>query len=535
MDFFEAQQRARRITWKLVTLYLLAVLLIVVSVYFVLLVLLGAGESSAGHSGSGLWNGALFVQVFFVLALIIVGGSLYRLAQLRRGGQAVAEMLGGRKVEPSTRNARERQLLNVVEEMALASGLAVPAVYILDNEPAINAFAAGFGTADAAIGVTRGTLEQLSRDELQGVIAHEFSHIFNGDMRLNIRLIAVLNGILLLHLMGLVLMRSAMYARVGGSRQRNGGAQAALAMVVLGLALVVIGYTGMVFARIIQAAISRQREYLADAAAVQYTRNPAGIAGALRKIAGKRGSTLTDAHAMELSHLFFASGFTTVFDRLFATHPPVEQRIRAIDPAFDGPYAEQRASIRKKIQRDRIPPVDSGSPAAATTATSDKAAGKTPITLPGFPGGGGAVSDMLTPAMVLGAIGSLGSEPVLQARRLIAQIPDPLTLAAHEPLGAQGLAAALLLSSRESDDPSLPLWFEQTAGSRLAAETRRLLALLTDGRREWFLPLLELSIPALRTMSMNQYRDFRTLLQRLIHEDNRVSLFEFAKIGRAHV
>jgi Zn-dependent protease with chaperone function len=260
------------------------------------------------------------------VSLFVLAGSWWRTRTLRAGGATVASLMGGRQVLPNTRTPPERQLLNLVEEMALASGTPVPAVFVLDGEEGINAFAAGYSIHDAAVVVTRGCLERLSRDELQGVIAHEFSHILNGDMRLNIRLVGWLYGLLLMTVVGRGILRGAAHS---GPRRNQSGAQA----VLLGFLLVVVGYVGIFFGKLIRSAISREREYLADAAAVQFTRNPHGIAGALKKIAMiYPGGVLRDHHAEELSHVFFASGLRQGWVDLFRTHPPVEPGSDASTP-----------------------------------------------------------------------------------------------------------------------------------------------------------------------------------------------------------
>jgi Zn-dependent protease with chaperone function len=320
MDFFEAQEAARRRTSLLIGLFALAVLAIVAVIYAVLHLAVGPG--------AGPVDLVLLVQVAFGVGLLIAVGAGVRTASLRRGGPAVAELLGGRRVASDTSDPAERMLLNVVEEMAIASGTPVPAVYVLDAEDGINAFAAGYTTHDAAVAVTRGGLLSLTRDELQGVMAHEFSHILNGDMRLNIRLIGVLYGILLLAVVG----RGIVYAGPRGGRRggRDGGAGW---VVLLGLALLLVGYVGVFFGKLIKAAVSRQREYLADSAAVQFTRNPDGLAGALKKIGAQaQGSRIQDHHAEELSHLFFANGLRSTLFGFLATHPPLEERIRRLDP-----------------------------------------------------------------------------------------------------------------------------------------------------------------------------------------------------------
>jgi len=503
MDFFEAQERARRITWKLILLYATAVVLLISTVYVVALILFGFNEDPVVTRTESftLWHPTLFITISTIIIAVILAGTLFRIAQLRKGGAAVAEMLGGRKVDPSTYDTNERRLLNVVEEMSIASGLPVPDVYVLDQENGINAFAAGFGTSDAAVGITKGALHQLNRDELQGVIAHEFSHIFNGDMRLNIRLISVLNGILLLHLMGLILMRSAALSNAtrGGSR---GGGNATIAIVLFGLALVIIGYMGMVFGRMIQAAISRQREYLADAAAVQYTRNPDGIAGALEKIArSHEKGRIEDGHAMELSHLFFANSFHSALDRLFATHPPIDERIRAIGaiPLQERPARQSARAV-------------SPTPPEPTSDQSDWNLGE--------------VEEWA--GILLATIGTLRPDQLRQASSLLADIPEPLTRAAHEPLGAESLLYALLLTSGKNDSPSLPDWLNSEVDSGMIHFVESFVQELNRGKREWHLPLVELALPTLRTMSQKQYQRFRLTLDRLIREKREVSLFEFA-------
>jgi len=549
MDFFDAQERARKSTWKLVGLYLIAVVMIILSIYVVLLLLLRfAGFMPYDVTMAELiWQPVMLGYVAVILLIVIFSGTMFRIFQLRKGGSAVAEMLGGRRIEPSTRDPKERQLMNVVEEMSIASGLPVPDVYILDREENINAFAAGFGTADAAVGVTRGTLEKLNRDELQGVIAHEFSHIFNGDMRLNIRLIGILNGILLLHIMGMIMLRGGAYSSMGrgGRSGGRGGGSATLVIILLGVAMLIIGYIGMLFGRMIQAAISRQREYLADAAAVQYTRNPAGIAGALRKIdRSMDGGKIEDGHAMEMSHLFFANSFHTALDRLYATHPPIADRIRAIDPATAS--AEDRRKqeqIRKRMEQDRIARAKADGQRISGGKTGAGALEDFFGRTEGAPGGaaspgggaaGGALGGLeaahpaLRPEVILAAIGTLDGAQVSRAGKLLQSIPEHLREAAHEPFDAQALIFALLLAEREPPTDKVPRWLRERLEPAMAESTRKLLLELKKGDREWFLPLVELSLPVLRHMSEDQYRKFRHTIEHLIREDDQVSLFEFA-------
>ncbi len=327
MDFFAQQARARKNTKVLVVYFVIAVLCIIASVYIVsLLIFYGTASQEPDSSPVELvlWDPQLLLYVVLGTLGVVVAGSLYKTLALAKGGSAVAESLGGRLVPADPADPDERKLRNVVEEMAIAAGVPVPKIYVLDDEQGINAFAAGHTPGDAALGVTRGCITLLDRDELQGVIGHEFSHILNGDMRLNLRLMGVIFGIVCLAVVGRILL----YSR--GGRGRN-------PLMLLGLALIVIGAIGVFFGRLIQAALSRQREFLADASAVQFTRNPAGLSGALQKIGGF-GSKVESAHAGEASHMFFGNGVGKPFLNALATHPPLDQRIRAIDPDWDGTF-----------------------------------------------------------------------------------------------------------------------------------------------------------------------------------------------------
>ncbi|TAG28679.1 MAG: peptidase M48, partial [Verrucomicrobia bacterium] len=313
MDFFEAQARARKRSGRLVILFALALLGTIAATYLAAVLI----ARLAGLSRQGVWHADLFAGVGGFILLVVGIAALVRWSQLRAGGRAVAEQVGGRLVATNTTDLSERTLLNVVEEMALASGLPVPAVYVLRDEPAINAFAAGYSQADAAVAVTDGALRRLDREELQGVIGHEFSHILNGDMRLNTRLSALVFGILALSILGRGILHSfARTAMPRAQRSRSGKQGGGIVVVALavGFALIVIGFIGQIFGKLIQAAVSRQREFLADAAAVQFTRNPSGLSGALKKLGGSAHTgQLENAHASEISHFCFAQNFRSSF------------------------------------------------------------------------------------------------------------------------------------------------------------------------------------------------------------------------------
>ncbi len=504
MDFFESQDQARRKSGRLVAMFALAVALIVAAVYAIAALLMNWLNPEMMGPGGGFWHPLLFAATAGVTVVVILGGSLYRIAQLRGGGGAVAAMMGGKPVDPSTRDPLERRFVNVVEEMALASGTPVPETFIME-EKGINAFAAGYSTGDAAVAVTRGCLEKLDRDELQGVVAHEFSHILNGDMRLNVRLIGLLNGILVLHLIGFTIIHSMRFTRVrgGGRGGRGGGGGGVIVFIFLmGGALMLIGWIGVFFGRIIQASVSRQREYLADAAAVQFTRNPGGIAGALKKIGGtRRGGAVKDPHAAECAHLFFTNAAASALSDTFATHPPLPKRIRAIDPSWDGEYAAP------------APPKPPPRPADSTETKQRRSP---------------ADAFGMKPEVLLATIGTLGAGPQLRARRLITEIPEPLREAVRDPLGAEAAVLALLLGQDAAHLDARRQIIQREAGEHCLAEINRLGSNLARLGPEHRLPLAELAVPALRRFSPDQFAAFKRTAEALITADNSVSLFEFA-------
>jgi Zn-dependent protease with chaperone function len=503
MNFFEAQDSARARSRTLVLLFGAAVTAIIIAVYAVVHVLLGPGVGSPFSPG-------LFLGVAVGITALVLAGSGVRTAQLRQGGARVAELLGGRRVKPNTTDPAERRLVNVVEEMAIASGTPVPAIFVLDHETGINAFAAGYTVDDAAVAVTRGTLDTLTRDELQGVIAHEFSHILNGDMRLNIRLMGTLFGILLLAIVGRGLLRSGgLGARRG--RGRDGGGQIAL----IGLALIAIGYIGVFFGRMIQAAVSRQREYLADSSAVQFTRDPQGIAGALKKIGGQ-GSRIEDHHAQEAGHLFFANGLGAPFTALLATHPPLTDRIRRLDPQFAGEYPQLVTAAPGTAQ----PPHAARERAHAAAATS--AFGAT------SPASSAPVAQDYTGATLLASIGAPQPEHVAYAGRLMASLPEEVREAAHDPDRAPALLFALLLhddSEIMQQQHAIIADFGEPALFDHAARLRGALQPLGIAVR---LPVLDLLLPALRELSPVQRTGLREAAARLTAADERLDMFEFA-------
>lgn len=337
MNFFEAQEQARKSSRLLVWWFIIAVITVILVMYVLAVWALRYVEPDTvrGAALSGWWDSTLFTWVTVVVGGVILVGSLIKLSQLSAGGSVVAESLGGRLIDLGTRDLHERRLMNVVEEMAIASGMPIPQVWIMDHEEGINAFAAGTDPANAVIGVTRGAIERLNRSELQGVVAHEFSHILNGDMKLNMRLMGWIFGLVMLSMAGRMIFELSRHFR-GSRDSKNGGI--VIAIIVVGLVVWLVGAVGVLFARFIQAAISRQREFLADASAVQFTRYPDGIAGALKKIGGyPEHGKVHAAAATEARHMFFVG---STLEMLMATHPPLDKRIRAIDPGWNGELLE---------------------------------------------------------------------------------------------------------------------------------------------------------------------------------------------------
>ncbi|WKD26707.1 M48 family metallopeptidase [Halomonas sp. KG2] len=519
MDFFTAQEHARRKTWHLVVLLALAVLaLIAVTTLVVAIALqLMRGAEQTSLSAQGVWSAFSFQLVAGVaagvLAVVVLGG-LFKQRQLSGGGRAVAEALGGREINLTTRDPDERRILNVVEEMAIASGTQVPSVYIVEEE-GINAFAAGYQTSDAVIGITRGTIRNLTREELQGVIAHEFSHILYGDMRLNIRLVSILHGILLIGLLGGTLLRSMRYRRAGNSKRNN----SAVVILGLGAALMVVGYAGTFFGNLIKSAVSRQREYLADASAVQFTRNPYGIGNALVKIsAHSQGSYLKAPQTAEFSHLFFGQGIKLGFTRMMATHPPLKERIQRVMPDWDG-----RFEVRWPPQQ-----IDHDAPGSVDNEddSEDGREDRSAATL-----SRGTLAAVLTAASAQTAINAIGKPSrhhLAQARATLNALPERIKAAAHEPYTARALIYALLLS----DEPSVrEQQLEALQQIALPDVYRALMDIGPEVLRldiELRLPLIELALPALKLLSVDQAQHFRLCMERLINVDGHVSLFEWA-------
>ena len=493
MDFFESQERAKRNTSWLVALFIMGVIATVVSVHVVL---------SLAVSRGNVFDPSMFaLSVGSVLAVVGVGTAV-KFAQMSHGGAAVAQAMGGTQVDPASRDPDERRVLNVVEEMALARGVRVPPIYLMEDQT-INAFAAGNSEQDSVIGVTRGCIHALSRDELQGVMAHEFSHIFHRDTRLNMRLVAWLGGIFAVSMVGRILIRSQMYSRP--SRDKNNSAAVGLG---IGVALFIIGIVGYFFGRIIQSAVSRQREFLADASAVQYTRNPDGIAGALEKIARGAGSQLSAPAAAEFSHFFFANGIAS----LFSTHPPIEDRIARIRGA-------------KMVAAGVTAVAATGANAPTTTAAATAGVIRP---LPTTRASSVAALQGVSAAAIHGArrtMGSLNPHDIGMAHSLIAGLPKSVVDASQNPFSARAVICSLLLT-RDQRERQAQLAGIAATDPALASATDALQQIATITPRQR-LPVIELCAASLIQLSPAQYQQFRAVLAQLIATDSQVDRLEW--------
>jgi len=518
--FFEHQQVARRNTRVMVLLFVFAVLGVILAVDAVLAGVWIFGIADSGVVEPGRRAGVLTMirsvppQLYLwgavITAALILIVSTVNVIKLADGGEAVARMAGARRVSPETRDPLERRFVNIVEEMAIASGVRVPAAYIMDGENGINAFAAGWDVSGAVVAVTRGTLQTLTRDELQGVIGHEFSHILNGDMRLNIRMIGVLAGVLFIGAIGGFIMRS-----IAESRGKKDGASAGI--FAAGLALFIVGYVGLFFARVIKAAVSRQREFLADASAVQFTRNPDGIAGALDRI---RASTalISNRRAEDMSHMFFGQGIKVWLGGLFDTHPPLEERISRVHPGF------QPSAYREKRQA-----------AAPQPAGGDFSFGRTA----GFAGSAETASSEGRRVADIGSdwgrsagesarlVGTVNPGKVDYAAMLLASLPALLREELRNVEGARAALIALLLAPKE-DVMQQQLDAVRAAGAQALAERAKTLAPLTRRLGPAFhLPVVDLALPAAKAATVEAKQELLKALEAAIQADRRVSLHEF--------
>jgi Zn-dependent protease with chaperone function len=501
MNFFQHQDKARSKTRKLVGLFLLAVILIAGVIGCLVVFFFSRSNyspyQSAGQNFINNFDGILFLETGVAVMILISLISLFKRIELSSGGKVIAEKLGGRLINEDSKNFSERQLLNIVTEMAIASGVAVPPVYVIE-EQGINAFAAGFAINDAVIGVTRGAMENLSRDELQGVIAHEFSHIFNGDMRLNIKLIAILHGILIIGILGDLVMRSSAGGSFSGNRERNRGAAQ---MMFFGLALIIIGFIGTFFGNLIKASVSRQREFLADASAVQFTRNPLGIGSALKKIgAFSVGSKISNPHTSEVSHMFFAQSLSGFSSNFMATHPPLVTRILAIDPNWDGNFEE----IAPKENAEFASPWQKADNKRKTVSFASMA------------------------GMMIQNIGNIDEKSINQAHDLLGSIPQIIKDETTNPFGARAVIYSLIIAENVGDGAKELKILQENCDTAIFELTEKLFQQIDKLDKKFRLTLIDLSIPSLKKLSLTQYQNFKKTVQLLVDADSKVNLFEWS-------
>jgi Zn-dependent protease with chaperone function len=538
MNFFEHQHSAKKKTTLLVFLLILAVCcLIAITILAITIFFYFFQSHSTSIQAYQTYTTSLSSHFFHIISsniflwviagvVSVVGiGSLYKLIKLSQGGKYVAESLGGQLLHPNSQDPTERKILNVVEEMAIASGNPVPSVYVLQDK-SINAFAAGLSRRDAVIGVTQGCIQLLDRDELQGVMAHEFSHIHNGDMRLNMRLIAFLHGILVIGLIGSFIIRGSSGYGYSRHRNKNRGQQ-----MILGLALVVIGYSGTFFGNIIKAAVSRQREFLADASAVQFTRNPLGISNALKKIgASSHGSIIDKANTSEFSHLFFGESIKNKFASLMATHPPLDDRIRRVEPQWNGQYPLINRTKKNSTQQNQpeentnnadhsqqIPIAASAIHYFSNSApqTDNEARKET------------AINTCSMTEAIINTIGESNENTLLISRQLIKQVPHHIITAAHEPFSARALFYCLLISRDEKIQQQQLNHLQKNAVPESYNEVTRILNDIMTLDQQYRLLLIDLAMPALKLLSTPQYQHFKKNIIRLIKIEKNVSLFEW--------
>jgi len=507
-NFFARQDRARKNCRKQLVLFVFAVTIIVLvttlAIRLVWYIHIGSGAYASFSAAEAqtyerklaafsFLDPASFLFVAMAIVIVILAASVYKMSTLQKGGSAVAEMLGGREIGAGTTDPAERRLINVVEEMAIASGIPVPHIFVLDAEASINAFAAGLEISDAAVTVTRGALNQLNRDELQGVIAHEFSHILNGDMRLNVQLIGILYGILFLGIAGRKFLAHGKYSLRAG-----------IPALALGLFLTLIGSVGSFLGRIMQCGITRQQEFLADASAVQFTRNPLGLAGALKKIGGSSfGSRIQSPAARQASHLFFGESHPEGWFGFLTTHPPLAVRIRLLDPSFDGTFVPVR--YEQPIREPRAAPfatlnIPVGSPQASRAA-----------------------------AEAVDRVGNPTWKHLEKSQTFLSSLPSDIHQSLRTTAGAASLIYALLLDPEESRrNVQMATLSRALVLQGHPADVFKVCTPLSGLKREQRLPLIELAMPALSGLTSMEKRNFLLILNALVNADGQVSLFELS-------
>jgi len=518
MDFFRRQAETRRLSRWLVLLFIIAIAACVLAVDFVVVTavtILAQDGTYLAPPADVAWFArypSLVLLSSFIVIGVILGSSIIKTSQLSAGGGVVARQLGGERVTADTNDPLRRRLLNVVEEMAIASGVPVPEVYVLEREAGINAFAAGDNPANAAVAVTRGALANLNRTELQGVIAHEFSHVLNGDMRLSTRMIGWLFGLMVIAIVARFVLR---HAPRGGGGRKGGGA--VVVILAAALAVLILGYIGLFFGRLIQAAVSRNRESLADASAIQFTREPTGLRNALVKIGALGvGSRLQDTDAEEVAHLLFASGV----QRVFATHPPLEERIREIDPSFRTAEIE---AMRIRMNEER----------ALASEEAQRAQPQAAERLQGMLRG----AMVLAPEMVTQLVANPGTAHMLRARELRVSLPAAVAAAAGQPESARALLVALALDATGDVRGRQLAFIEQQLGQGQRQAIEEQLPVVDSLAAEQRMPALLQVFPAMHQVGHKERVELLKCLNGLLIRDGRVSAYAYAlrKLAQVHL
>ena len=537
MNFFERQEQARGRTKLLVFLFCCALFATFAAVLALVawFAALGTETASTGETTSELFvrylaEPSLVAGVAVVVFLLIGGGSIFKVGELKSlGADGVAEALGGTRISRAATDPAERRLYNVVEEMAIASGVSVPSVYVMREEKAINACAIGGDPESSAVAVTDGALRTLSRDELQGVVAHEFGHLLNGDVKMNMRLIGVLFGLQMLTLLGVGIFRSTLYLSFGGSSDdRKGAGGAVFAIWLFAFGLVVIGSIGVFFSNVIRAAISRQREFLADASAAQFTRNPAGLAGALKKIGALAGgSEVNAARSAEMAHLFFGSVFSGgLMTSLFKTHPDLTERIRRLEPTFDGSFERFREEMtfdaEINLRRAARPLYDGTAASVRGGANGGAGANGASSASERFPKGAAFA------AALVDAIATQAAEKLDVAESLLAQTPPELEPLLADFDGARAVLYALLADSNEAVRRRQLETIRKAEGTTLDAKIAVAFRTLAGAAFATRSTVAKLTLPALKTANIAQYRKLRSTILELCAADGTLDLFEYA-------
>jgi len=543
MDFFERQEQARASSGKLVLLFLIALPCVIVAVYAMsVLVYFVAwafiafwasvfAESQIGGAGGAdyfisLWQPTLLLWVALITIIVIVAGSFLKIRQLAPGGRVVATLLGGKRLDPATKDLNELRLLHVVEEMAVASGTPMPEIYILRREFGLNAFVAGHTLSDMVLAVTEGCVRYLTRDELQGVIAHEYSHILNGDMRLSTRLMGWVHGLFCITLLSYWVMSKTYREQehdVGGLPESRGGVAifTDLFVLVIGFVVAFIGWNGAFFGRIIKGAVSRQREFLADAAAVEFTRYPEGLAGALKKAkAWPEGTVIHSTHAEEASHIYFCNGLDEERIWLTATHPPLGERIQRVEVMMGRSFVPEPAKVAE-IERSGpvpLPRIPVGKREAEPTKPTP---GKV----------------VVMPQQIVPNVGTATGDHLSYAARLIDGLPDLIRHSGHQPAGATALIYCLLLAADENVRVEQLRYLSEQINEEARRQLETLLPVVSMLEQRAKIPVVELTFPALRRLSLVEYESLSKHVQHLAVADRQFDLFEFAlqKMLRRHL